>query len=84
MTTRRLMNYVAFAVLMVTTFIGIQSLWGALFLYWAYDSIKTGNAFLLSPIGRSEDAMLFWLVMLAWEGFGIWLIVADFYAPLYA
>lgn len=57
---------------------------GAFILYWAYHSVKTGYAFLLTPIGKSEDTMLFWLVMLVWVVFGIWLIAVDFYPSLYA
>lgn len=70
-------NYVAFGVLMASTAMGIQLLWGLLFLYWSIDGFRTSNAFLLSSVSRSDDQVLFWLIQTAWVVFGIWIIAAD-------
>ncbi len=79
MTLNRSINYLAFALLMISIAFGIQSLWGALFVYWAVWSIRANHAFLLSDVRRDEDPVLFWLIQLAWVVFGLWMIAADFF-----
>ena len=74
----RPLNYIAFAVLMIATVLGYQSLWGLLFLFWTVQSYRTGYAFLLSEVTRDEDPVLYWLIQVAWVVFGILLITADF------
>lgn len=77
MTQSRPLNYVAFVVLMVSTVLGLQFLWGLLFLFWSVQAVKTSHAFLLSTVTRFEDPLLFWLIQVAWVVFGVWMIVAD-------
>ncbi len=77
MTLSRFLNYLAFALLMISLALGFQSLWGALFLYWSARSIGTGHVFLLSAVIRDEDPILFWLIQFAWVAFGLWMIAAD-------
>ena len=74
----RVLNYIAFAALMIATAFGYQSLWGLLFLYWTVQSYHTGYAFLLSDVRRDEDPVLYWLIQFAWIIFGILLVMADF------
>ncbi|SLN55087.1 hypothetical protein ROA7450_02838 [Roseovarius albus] len=74
----RILNYVVFAVLMVSTAMGFQSLWGLLFLYWTIPNFYAGHAFLVSDVSREEDPVLFWLIQLAWVVLGVLLILADF------
>ncbi len=78
----RTVNYAAFGVLMVSTAMGYQLLWGLLFLYWTIPNFYSGHAFLLSDVNRLEDPLLFWAVQLAWVVLGLWLVVADVY-PLF-
>lgn len=74
----RLLNYITFAVLMIATALGIQSLWGVLFLYWTIPNFYAGHAFLLSDITRQDDPILFWLIQIAWLVLGLMMIAADF------
>lgn len=74
----RMRNYLAFAVLMIATALGIHSPWGLLFLYWTVINFYTGSAFLLSEIARDEDPILYWLIQIAWVSFGLLLILSDF------
>lgn len=73
----RLRNYIAFAVLMFATLMRFQFLWGVLFIFWTVFNVKTGQAFLMSPVIREEDPILFWLIQAAWFGFGLLLIIDD-------
>jgi len=75
----RAINYTAFFVLMVSTVLGYQFLWGLLFLYWTIPNFHSGQAFLLSNVTRSDDPVLFWVVQIAWVVLGVMLILSDFF-----
>lgn len=83
MTLDRFFNHVAFVVLMIATFLGFQSVWGLLFIYWTVPNFRHGQAFLLYPVTRSQDPFQFWLIQIAWIVFGLYMIAADFF-PTYA
>lgn len=74
----RLLNYITFAILMVATAMGFQSLWGLLFLYWTIPNFYSGHAFLLSDVTRDQDPILFWLIQIAWIVLGAMMLVGDF------
>lgn len=74
----RLLNYITFVVLMATTFMGFQSLWGLLFIYWTIPNFYSGHALLLSDVTRDDDPLLFWLVQIAWVALGLMMIASDF------
>lgn len=74
----RLLNYITFAVLMVSTALGFHSLWGVLFLYWTVQSFYTRDTTLLSEVTRDDDPILFWLIQIAWAALGLMMIAADF------
>ena len=82
MNNSRIQNYVVFAVLMVATAMGYQSLWGLLFLYWTIPNFVTGHAFLLSDVTRDKDPILFWLIQIAWVVLGLVMILGDFLPAL--
>lgn len=79
----RVLNYTAFVVLMASTALGYQFLWGLLFLYWTIPSFASGHAFLLSDVMRDEDQMLFWAVQIAWIVLGVLLVASDIYPQLH-
>ncbi len=78
MTRSRQLNYATFAMLMVSTALGYQALWGLLFLYWTIPNFYSGHAFLLSDVIRDDDPILFWLIQIAWVVLGLLLVVLDF------
>lgn len=82
MTRLQIINYATFAVLMVSTFLGISTIWGLLFLYWVIPNFYSGHAFLISDIARDDDPVLFWLIQVTWVVFGIVLLVSDFVPAL--
>ena len=79
MSHSRVLNYVTFLLLMLTTALGYQSLWGLMFIYWTIPNFYSGHAFLLSDVTREEDPILFWLVQIAWVLLGALLVVLDFF-----
>ena len=58
---------------------GFYSLWGVLFIFWAILSIRSGEAFLVEPISRTGDPILFWAITAMWVFFGGLYILADLY-----
>ena len=79
MSHSRVLNYVTFLLLMLTTALGYQSLWGLMFIYWTIPNFYSGHAFLLSDVTHEEDPILFWLVQIAWVLLGALLVVLDFF-----
>ncbi|MCF6433511.1 hypothetical protein [Leisingera sp. MMG026] len=78
MTRSRLLNYATFVILMISTALGFQALWGLMFLYWTIPNFYSGHAFLLSDVTRDEDPILFWLIQIAWVVLGLLLVILDF------
>lgn len=79
MIEHRLFNYILFAALMVSTYFGFQFLWGALFVFWTIQSLRSGSAFLLSSVNRAQDPVLFWMVQITWLVLGLMMLTADFF-----
>ncbi len=67
----------AIPTLLLATYLGWYWVWGVLFVYWAVPAVLSGEVFLVEPIMRSDDPILFWIITAMWLGFGIWTIVAD-------
>ena len=67
----------AIPILLVATHAEHYWVWGCLFLYWAVPGVLTGYAYLVQPIARAENPVLFWMITAMWAGFGVWTIVAD-------
>lgn len=78
MNRRRLINYAAFVALMVSTGLGLGSLWGLLFLFWIIPNFYSGRAFLFFEVSRDEDPILFWAIQLAWVVLGTAMVLSDF------
>lgn len=78
----RVLNYLTFVALMISTALGFQFLWGLLFLYWTIPNFYSGHAFLLSDVTRDNDPFLFWAVQVAWIILGGLLVATDLYPLL--
>ncbi len=63
-------------ILSVATYLSWYWVWGLLFLYWALNGIKSGEAFLIEPINRSQNRVLFWMINLMWTASGVWTVVS--------
>ena len=51
--------------------------WGLLFVYWTVPNIQRGEAFLIEPISRARNPVLFWAITGMWAAFGVWILYAD-------
>ena len=78
MNNSRILNYVTFAILMISTALGYQLFWGILFLFWTIPSFRSGNTFLLTYVTRRTDPFLFWVIQIAWVTLGLIMIAGDF------
>lgn len=65
------LSCIAVAVLLLATLFEHYWIWGLLFLWWAYTSWQTGEAFVLETVRVQDNAPLFYLIILMWAGFGI-------------
>ncbi len=73
------LTLVALPILMISTYFGYYSVWGALFIFWGLSSTLSGEVFLLEPINRGANPVLFWIISVMWIGFGALYILADFF-----
>jgi hypothetical protein len=80
--TQKWLTLVALPPLLVTTYFGIYSLWGILFIYWGMTSVRAGKVYLVEPIDRTQDPVLFWIISVMWIGFGALYVVTDFFPSL--
>lgn len=51
--------------------------WGLLFLYWVAAGLRWGEAFLIEPISRGRNPVLYWSITAMWAGFGLWTLYTD-------
>ncbi len=51
--------------------------WGLLSLYWVAAGLRWGEAFLIEPISRGRNPVLYWSITAMWAGFGLWTLYAD-------
>ena len=63
--------------LAAATFLESYWPWGLLFLYWVAAGLRSGEAFLVEPIFRGRNPILFWSITAMWTGFGLWTLYAD-------
>ena len=68
---------VALPLLILATVMNWYWVWGCLFLYWAWPALRSGEVYLVEPIRRAEDPLLFWAITALWAGLGVWAIVSD-------
>ena len=54
------------AILLAATVLDWPFVWGALFLYWALDGIRSGEAYIIQRISRVEAPGLFWAISVFW------------------
>lgn len=59
-----LIAYVAF-------FLDWQWIWGILGLYWIIPDFFTGVTYFVEPVYRSQNPILFWLILITWIAFSI-------------
>ncbi|CAM3549547.1 hypothetical protein [Parendozoicomonas haliclonae] len=64
--TFRWKTVLALIVMTVATLYEFMPVWGVLFLYWAWMNIKNKDTFLVERIQRSENPVLYWLIVAGW------------------
>jgi len=47
-------------------------IWGIIFLYWVIGDIKSGVSFIVEPIYKEVNPILYWIVVLLWSISGIY------------
>jgi len=73
------LTLIGLPILLAATYAGYYSIWGVLFIFWGIKSTMSGEVYLLEPINRTQNPILFWAISVMWVGFGIMYILADIY-----
>jgi hypothetical protein len=65
--------------LIIFAFVAYESwLWGIVFLLWAIPDLFSGVTYLMEPIHKKEDPVLFWTIIVVWISFAIYLLIDKF------
>jgi len=54
-------------------------MWGLLFWYWAIPGLFSGETYFMERVGRKEEPILFWVIMVSWVLIGGFFMVVAFY-----
>ena len=79
MNRQRILNHIAFPVLVVAAALGIYWVWGLLFLWWLVPAVRSGQAHFVFEVDRDEDPVLFWAVVSLWALFGAMMVAASLF-----
>ena len=55
-------------------------IWGVLFLFWAFQDVRTRTAFFVEMVPMESNPVLFWIITLMWFGFGLLAVSGLLYA----
>lgn len=72
------LTLIGLPILLITTLLGIYTLWGVLFVFWGITSLRSGQVFLLERIDRGSDPALFWIIVGMWIITGSLYVIGDF------
>ena len=76
------LTLLALPILLVSTWYGFYSAWGIMFVFWGITSTLSGQVYLVEPIERTRNPVLFWIISVMWIGFGVLYVIADFYPQI--
>lgn len=62
----------ALALIATAVWTGHYWLWGILFTYWVIKDIKEGRVYLVEDVPRSQNPILYWVIVTMWALFAIW------------
>ena len=77
MAAPRTVNVVVLAGLLFATWMNWSWPWGVLFISWTIPSIRYGEAYLIGPVPRDEQPVVFWTVTGLWVFFGVLAVMVD-------
>lgn len=71
------LSWAVLAALITATVFGHFWVWGVLFIFWSVQSWVTGSVFLIAPVERRTDPVLYFTVTAMWLLFGVWELAYD-------
>lgn len=71
------LQWIVLTVLVLCTAFSIYWPWGLLFIFWSIQSWRTGQVFLIAPVTRQQEPVLFWCISALWLLFGLWELAYD-------
>lgn len=67
----------ALVLVLVSSALGLYSVWGVIFIAWVVASGQNGTTHLVEEIHRADNPLLFWLIAAMWGLFGLSMIAYD-------
>ena len=69
-----LLTIIALIVIYVAVIFDLQWMWGVLFLLWLIPDIRSGQTYLVQPVNRLTNPILYWVIVLSWLWMAIYLL----------
>ena len=68
-------SLIGVALLWAAVILGIEWVWGLVFLMWLIPDLMSGDTYFLEYISRKENPISYWLIMGSWLIFSVWILV---------
>lgn len=73
----RIVHYVVFVLLLASTLIGWNWLWGLLFIFWTIPAYFSGRVFFIDMVERQKEPVFYWAILLTWLLLGVMMVLGD-------
>lgn len=57
---------VVIVILLTALYMGWQWIWGVFFLFWTFEGIRNNESYIVQPIRRDEDPIVYWVLIATW------------------
>lgn len=57
---------VVIVILLTALYMRWQWIWGVFFLFWTFEGIRNKESYIVQPIRRDEDPIVYWILIATW------------------
>jgi len=70
------LTILALGIVYMAVVFNIEWMWGLLFLLWLSKDIRSGQTYLVEPVYRATNPILYWVILLSWFWMSVYLLLA--------
>ena len=72
-------TYIGIILVTTATYLGINWVWGALFIFWAITDLVHGRTFFIEEVSKSTHPYTYWLVIIVWVGLAFMSFIPNYW-----
>lgn len=76
--TFKLRTLVALVIIYVAVVLNLNWAWGLLFLMWLILDVRSGHTYLVEPIYRQTNPVIYWFIIISWIWMSIYMLLGIF------